>query len=45
MEKLITHQAYIHANFRLEELINLVDDSTPENDPLAIELIEASNII
>lgn len=45
MEKLITYQAYVHANFCLEELINLVDDSTPENDLLAIELIEVSNII
>ncbi len=29
----------------MEELINLVDDNTPIDDPLAKEFIEVSNII
>lgn len=33
------------ASIRLEELINLVDDTTPEADPLALELMEVSDII
>lgn len=33
------------ANIRLEELINVVDDTTPERDPLAIELVKVSDII
>ena len=33
------------ASIRLEELINLVDDTTPETDPLALELMEISDII
>ena len=45
MEKFITHKEYVHANIRLEELIDLVDDFTPETDPLAIELIEVSDLI
>ena len=45
MEKNITHEAYVKANIRLEELINQVDDTTPETDPLAIELMEVSDII
>ncbi|MDZ7607201.1 MAG: hypothetical protein U5K79_16790 [Cyclobacteriaceae bacterium] len=44
MEKIITHEDYIKANLRLEELLNLVDDNTVETDPLAIELIEVSDI-
>lgn len=45
MEKNITHEAYVRANIRLEELINQVDDNTPDTDPLAIELMEVSDII
>jgi len=45
MEKIITQEAYIKANLRLEEILNLVDDNTPETDPLAIELMEVSDII
>lgn len=41
----ITHEAYVKANIRLEELINVVDDTTPERDPLAIELVKVSDII
>jgi hypothetical protein len=28
MKKYITHEAYVKASIRLEELINLVDDTT-----------------
>ena len=45
MEKLIAHKEYVKANIRLNEIIDLVDDITPETDPLAIELIEVSNTI
>jgi HTH-type transcriptional regulator/antitoxin HigA len=45
MENNITHEAYVKANIRLEELINLVDDTTPETDPQAVELMEVSDII
>jgi HTH-type transcriptional regulator/antitoxin HigA len=45
MKKAITHKEYVQANLRLEELIDLVDDSIPETDPLAVELIEVSNLI
>ncbi len=45
MEKLITHKEYAQANIRLEQLIDLVDDSAAQTDPLAIELIEVSNLI
>ncbi len=45
MEKIITLEDYIKANLRLEEILNLVDDNTPETDPLAIELTEVSDII
>lgn len=39
----VEHQAYIIANTRLEELIDVVTDETP--DPLAIELVNVINII
>lgn len=45
MEKLITLENYINANIRLEELIDLVTDSTPIDDPLAKEFIEVSDVI
>lgn len=45
MEKLITHAAYVKANLRLEELINVVDDYTPTDDPLAKEFLEVTDII
>jgi len=45
MGKNITHKAYVRANIRLEELINQVDDNTPDTDLLAIELMEVSDII
>src|SRR5665811_2032582 len=45
MSKLITYEEYVKANLRLEELIDVVDDNTPLNDPLAKEFIEVSDII
>ena len=45
MGKLITHDEYVKANLRLEELIDIVDDDTPLDDPLAKEFIEVSDII
>ena len=45
MEKFITQKEYGKATIRLNEIIDLVDDSTPETDPLAIELIEVSDLI
>ena len=36
---------YLAANSRLEELINLVDDSTPLTSPFAKEFLEISDII
>ena len=35
MKKAISHKQYIKANRRLEELINIVDDNTPLDSPLA----------
>lgn len=45
MENIITHEAYVKANIRLEQLLDIVDDSTPKTDPLAIELMEVADII
>lgn len=45
MSKLISHEAYIKANLRLEELIDVVDDNTPTDDPLAKEFMNISDII
>lgn len=45
MSKSISHEAYIKANLRLEELIDVVDDNTPMDDPLAIEFMNISDII
>jgi HTH-type transcriptional regulator/antitoxin HigA len=45
MVKNITHQEYVKANIRLEELIDLVDDNTPKSDSLAIEFMQFSNLI
>lgn len=40
-----TENDYLNAKQRLEEIIDLVDDSTPENDPNFIELMQVSAII
>lgn len=36
MEGFVTHKEYAQANIRLEQLIDLVDHSIPQTDPLAI---------
>ncbi|WP_424001479.1 helix-turn-helix domain-containing protein [Maribacter sp. IgM3_T14_3] len=41
----IEHQTYINANLRLEELIDVVTDDTPDNDPLAMEFLNLTKII
>lgn len=45
MKRTISPVQYVRANLSLEELINLVDDNTPTNDPLTIEFLEISDII
>ena len=45
MKTTITFEEYTKANLRLEELINKVDDSTPEDSPLAQEFLEVTDII
>lgn len=45
MKRTITHKQYLKANLRFEKLIDLVDDNTPLDDPLALEFMEVSNII
>lgn len=42
---MVTHKQYARANLRLEELIKLVDDNTPLENPLAKELLEVSDTI
>lgn len=44
MGKLITHEEYVKANLRLEELMDVVDDNTPTDDPLPKEFIEVTDI-
>lgn len=43
--KTISRKQYLAATSRLEELIDLVDDTTPTNDPLAKEFLQISDII
>lgn len=45
MGKLVTHEEYVKANLRLEELIDVVNDNTPLDDPMAIEFMTISDII
>lgn len=45
MKTLITHESYVRASLRLEEIIDLVDDTTPPDHPLVSELIAVSDII
>ncbi|MGB5357816.1 MAG: hypothetical protein WBN11_14090 [Eudoraea sp.] len=45
MEKAITYKKYVKANLGLEELIDVVDDNTPLDDPLAKEFLRISDII
>lgn len=41
----ITEEQYELARTRVEELLPLVDDSTPLNDPKAVELMMMSDIV
>ena len=34
MKKLITHEQYVQSNLIIEELINVVDDSMDDSNPL-----------
>lgn len=43
--KSTTHKQYVKANLRLEELIKVIDDSTPSENPLTKEFLEVSNLI
>jgi len=45
MERVVTHEEYVKAQLRLEDIIDLVNDETPESDPVLQELIEVSDII
>lgn len=45
MGKLITHEEYVKAEIRLNEIIDLVDDDAADDDPLLQELKEVSDII
>ena len=45
MNKTITHEQYLKANLRLEELLNVVDDNTPMDSPLGKEFLKVSDII
>ena len=45
MDKFITHEGYVKAQIRLEEIIDLVNDDTPEDNPILQELIKVSDII
>lgn len=41
----ITHEAYVKANIRLQELIDIVTDEMPSNNPMALEFLEVTSII
>lgn len=43
--KTISQKQYLAATHRLEELINIVDDNTPMDSPLAKEFLKVSDII
>lgn len=45
MKKTISHRQYLRANLRLEELINIVNDNTPLDSPLAKEFLKVSDIV
>ena len=45
MDRFITHEEYVKAQIRLEEIIDLVNDDTPEDNPILQELIKVSDII
>jgi len=41
----ITHKQYVKANLRLEELLKVVGNDTPEDSTEVIELLKVSDII
>ena len=41
----ITLEKYTKANIKLNELIDLVNDETPENDPLMVNFLKISEVI
>lgn len=43
--KIISEAEYIKASSRIEELLKVVDNNTPQDHPSAIELIEQSDIV
>lgn len=45
MKSYVTHEAFVKAQLRLEEIIDLVDDYTPEDNPILRELVEVSSVI
>lgn len=45
MEKLITHELYVKSNLIVEELINVVDDSMDDSNPLVQKFLDASDIV
>lgn len=45
MTKIETNEQYEWALARVEELLPLVDDNTPRNDPNSIELERLSNLV
>ena len=45
MEKSIEHKTYVKAILRLEELLKVVSNDTPEYDPQMTELLEVSDIV
>jgi HTH-type transcriptional regulator/antitoxin HigA len=45
MEQIITLEQYTKACLRLEELLLITEDVSPEEDPLVAELVQVSDII
>lgn len=45
MEKIVNIDDYNLAVARVEEILNLVDDTTPEDNPFRIELLHLSNLV
>ena len=41
----ITREQYEFAEHRIEELLPIVNDNTPEDDPFRIELVRMSDIV
>lgn len=41
----ITLEEYTKANIRLNQMIDLVNDETPETDPLMVEFLKISEVI